>query len=156
MPSISPLASYTAVVPLALVIMISMVREAIEDIIRHRSDRRVNSEQIEVLNQITQMDKYPQWTTINSNYLSVGAIVRINDNQIFPADLALIRSANKECFIQTSSLDGEKSLKRKTLPKLLSPLDCAKITAEDANSNLHSFSAFIKTKNGSKTPLDCE
>ena len=54
-PSISPLASYTAVIPLAVVIMISIVREAIEDIIRYRSDLKANGERVQVLQKITQL-----------------------------------------------------------------------------------------------------
>jgi len=44
----------------------------------------------------------------------VGDIVRVSDEETFPADLALLASSNEgECFIKTSSLDGEKNLKKR-------------------------------------------
>jgi phospholipid-transporting ATPase len=48
----------------------------------------------------------------------VGDIVQIREGEIFPADLILLASSNEGvCFIQTSSLDGEKNLKKRTRPK---------------------------------------
>lgn len=42
----------------------------------------------------------------------------MHEGDIFPADLILLASSNKgTCFIQTSSLDGEKNLKKRTRPK---------------------------------------
>jgi len=39
----------------------------------------------------------------------------------FPADMILLASSSKgECYIQTSSLDGEKNLKKRRLPKDIS------------------------------------
>lgn len=42
-PAISPLEAKTAVIPLAVVVLISMAREAIEDFLRARSDIKQNS-----------------------------------------------------------------------------------------------------------------
>lgn len=41
-PVISPLSPYTAILPLAFVLAVSMVREGIEDYRRYRSDRKTN------------------------------------------------------------------------------------------------------------------
>jgi P-type E1-E2 ATPase len=53
--------------------------------------------------------------------LRVGDLVKISSDEIFPADLVLIASSSPEgiCFVQTGSLDGEKSLKKKLIPKLM-------------------------------------
>ena len=47
--------------------------------------------------------------------LKVGDIVMIEDGDTFPADLAFLTSSAEEgfCFIKTSSLDGEKNLKKR-------------------------------------------
>ena len=51
---------------------------------------------------------------IDSSELKVGDYIRCNDEDTFPADLAILASSNDgECFIKTSSLDGEKNLKKR-------------------------------------------
>lgn len=43
----------------------------------------------------------------------------MKQDEPFPADLALLSSSKEqgECFISTSSLDGEKNLKKRVQPK---------------------------------------
>ena len=45
----------------------------------------------------------------------VGDIIKVEDEDYFPADLIVLCSSNMDgtCFIMTSSLDGEKNLKSK-------------------------------------------
>ena len=45
----------------------------------------------------------------------MGDIIKVEDEEYFPADLMLLCSSNLDgnCFIMTSSLDGEKNLKQK-------------------------------------------
>ena len=52
-------------------------------------------------------------------YLKVGDLVKVHDGEIFPADMILIVTSSLDggCFVQTGSLDGEKSLKKKHIPK---------------------------------------
>ena len=47
--------------------------------------------------------------------LMVGDIIKVEDEDYFPADLMLLCSSNLDgtCYIMTSSLDGEKNLKQK-------------------------------------------
>jgi phospholipid-translocating ATPase len=53
--------------------------------------------------------------------LRVGDLVKIREDEVFPADLVLIATSSPDhiCFVQTASLDGEKSLKKKWIPRLL-------------------------------------
>ena len=102
-PAISPLNAYTAVFPLVFVLSISLIREAIEDYRRYRSDR------------ITNMTKYKkfigkgEFVDIQSKDIKVGDILLIKEDEQFPADIVLLKSSNGlNAFIQTSSLDGEK------------------------------------------------
>lgn len=58
--------------------------------------------------------KSKTFTKIDSSEIKVGDYIRCNDEDTFPADLAIIASSNDgECFIKTSSLDGEKNLKKR-------------------------------------------
>jgi len=55
-----------------------------------------------------------EFKEISSKYLKVGDLVLIHDEDTFPADIALLTSSNNgDCFIKTSSLDGEKNLKKR-------------------------------------------
>ncbi len=51
----------------------------------------------------------------------MGNIVRIRENEYFPADIILLRSSDAKgiCSVETKNLDGETNLKHKTVPKLL-------------------------------------
>lgn len=60
-------------------------------------------------------DKYDQ---LRSSDIVVGDIVLVQEGDIFPADLILLASNNDGlAYIQTSSLDGEKNLKKRTRPQ---------------------------------------
>lgn len=49
--------------------------------------------------------------------MRVGDFVLIKDGETFPADLAVLATSNNgNCFIKTSSLDGEKNLKKRFQP----------------------------------------
>jgi phospholipid-transporting ATPase len=52
---------------------------------------------------------------VRSDDLRVGDLLEIQDDETIPADCLLIATqhANYQCFVKTSSLDGEKNLKPK-------------------------------------------
>jgi len=56
---------------------------------------------------------------IKSSEIQVGDFLLINEGEIFPADLILLNSSLPDgtAYIQTSSLDGEKNLKKRVIPK---------------------------------------
>jgi len=56
---------------------------------------------------------------MRSDELVVGDIVLVEEDDTFAADLILLTSSLEGgvCFIQTSSLDGEKNLKKRSKPK---------------------------------------
>jgi magnesium-transporting ATPase (P-type) len=43
----------------------------------------------------------------------------VHESELFAADMVLIATSNSDgtCFVQTAQLDGEKSLKKKHIPK---------------------------------------
>ncbi|GAA6079896.1 phospholipid-transporting ATPase ID [Tachysurus ichikawai] len=73
-PAISSLSWFTTVVPLALVLTVTAVKDAIDDINRHRSDRQVNNRKAEVL--INGELRSEKWMNIQ-----VGDIIRLENNQ---------------------------------------------------------------------------
>ena len=107
-PAISPLNPISSIAPLVFVISLSMLREGYEDYGRHKSDIELNS---------SKSTKYESggWRKVEWKNIYVGDYVKIFDGEFFPADLGCLASSDQEgnCFIQTSSLDGEKNLKPK-------------------------------------------
>ena len=107
-PLISPLNSLTAIVPLIFVLGVSMIREAIEDISRYKYDTLSNDEEVVVLRE-------GKFVKSQSKTLKNGEIVLIYENKSIPADMIILDSgmSDGQCYVETSSLDGEKNLKLK-------------------------------------------
>ena len=49
--------------------------------------------------------------------IKVGDVVRVNENEFFPADMVMLNSTeeNGVFYVETKSLDGETNLKLKTV-----------------------------------------
>ena len=111
-PLISPLTSITAIFPLIFVLGISLIREALEDLVRHNYDNLNNLEEVIVLRK----NKFVKST---SQTLKHGEIILVYENKSIPADMIVIDSGFSEgiCYVETSSLDGEKTLKLKVANK---------------------------------------
>jgi phospholipid-transporting ATPase len=105
---ISPLSKSTAWAPLAFVLTASLIREALEDMARYRYDKILNSESVKVL-------RKGQWVDATSGGLNIGELVVVQENGVLPADMILLDSNLEEgtAFIETGTLDGEKTLKQK-------------------------------------------
>ena len=110
-PTISPLGAGSAIAPVVFVFCVSIIREGIEDYHRAKLDKEQNSDEIE-----TYRDN--SWVFVKSGELQMGEIVEVKKDGIFPADLMLIDSNLPEgiCYIETGTLDGEKTLKIKGSP----------------------------------------
>ena len=110
-PIISPLGSATAIAPLVFVLTVSLIREAVEDLKRRQLDNEQNSNEVETYRE-------GSWVKIKSGDLRMGEIVRVKQDGVFPSDLMLIDSNLPDgiCFIETGTLDGEKTLKIKASP----------------------------------------
>ena len=111
-PQISPLSPFSAIAPVVFVIFLAVLREGYEDYLRHVSDNELNSSECNVYRNGKFVRE--QWRT-----LRVGDIVKVEDMDFFPADIAVLYSSNDNamCYIETASLDGEKNLKPKVAPK---------------------------------------
>ena len=145
-PTISPLSPATAWIPLIFVLGLSLVREGIEDYNRHKSDLELNS-------MICSVYREGHFQKVQWAHIQVGDIILVEEQETFPADLIVLATSleNGNCYIETSSLDGEKNLKPKLAPKETSdkfskPGDKSifrlegKIMCEAPNAALHSFS----------------
>ncbi|XP_023874750.2 putative phospholipid-transporting ATPase 9 isoform X4 [Quercus suber] len=140
---LSPSSPVSTVLPLALVIVAAMVKEAIEDWRRKMQDIEVNNRKVKVHRGEGVFDN-AKWLN-----LQVGDIVRVEKDEFFPADLILLSSSYEEaiCYVETMNLDGETNLKLKQAVDATSKLHEdsgfqnfeAVIKSEDPNANLYSY-----------------
>lgn len=109
---ISPLDPVTGWMPLFFVLGLSMLREGIEDYLRHKSDIEMNANPCKIYSGGCFLQRH--WAEIQ-----VGDVVLVQEMEVFPADL-IVLATNQEngvCYMETSSLDGEKSLKERLAPR---------------------------------------
>ena len=111
-PEISPLHPFSAISPFIFVITLSLFLEALEDYERFKSDRETNNFVCMLLCSGVPLQHH--WSEVQ-----VGNILLIKDQEIFPSDIILLASSLETgmCYIETSSLDGEKGLKAKQVVK---------------------------------------
>uniref|UniRef100_A0A8C5FSP1 Phospholipid-transporting ATPase n=1 Tax=Gadus morhua TaxID=8049 RepID=A0A8C5FSP1_GADMO len=106
-PQISSLPWFTTIVPLALVLSITAVKDATDDYVSVDTDRA---------NRATMDTNKLQWHWMN---VRVGDIIKLENNQFVAADLLLLSSSEPHglCYIETAELDGETNMKvRQSVP----------------------------------------
>lgn len=98
-----------------------------------------------------------QWVFVKWRDLAVGDVVKVQNNNFFPADLVLLSSSEPQgiSFIETSNLDGETNLKiRQGLPdtsKIVEVKDLVllqgTIESEPPNRHLYEYNGNLKEIN---------
>jgi len=156
-PIISPLLPAVAVMPIAFVLTISLIREGMEDIERNKNDQELNNKLAKVMNPSTKEFADVTWKDVR-----VGDLIQIFDRDWIPADVLLLTSSAEDgaAYIDTMDLDGETNLKRRNCPK-----NTEGTTLEDASSlsdcdlhcagpsgNLYSFDGTL-SHNGQKSAV---
>ncbi|KAL4790404.1 hypothetical protein BDV19DRAFT_372322 [Aspergillus venezuelensis] len=145
-PNVSPTNRYTTIGPLVIVLLVSAIKELVEDYKRRSSDKSLNFSKTQVLKGSAFHET--KWVDV-----AVGDIVRVESEQPFPADLVLLASSEPEglCYIETANLDGETNLKIKQgIPEtshLVSPADLSRLSgrirSEQPNSSLYTYEATL-------------
>ncbi|XP_065556069.1 phospholipid-transporting ATPase IK isoform X2 [Lathamus discolor] len=158
-PAISTLPWYTLLFPVSCLLIIRGVRDLIDDIGRHQSDRNINSRPCEIL--CGKSFRWQKWRDIR-----VGDIVRLRKESLVPADMLLLCSSEPSslCYVETTDIDGETNLKfRQALlvthqelvrEESLAAFD-GTVTCEEPNSRMHSFTGTLAWR-GQTYPLDSE
>lgn len=94
---------YTYWGPLSFVLLVTICREVVDDVRRHRRDKEINSQKYKRLTGLNQAELVP------SSKLRVGDIIIVEKDERIPADLVLLRTSDKSgaVFVRTDQLDGE-------------------------------------------------
>uniref|UniRef100_A0A8B9UAS1 Phospholipid-transporting ATPase n=1 Tax=Anas zonorhyncha TaxID=75864 RepID=A0A8B9UAS1_9AVES len=144
-PEISTLPWYTLLFPLSCLLTIRALRDLIDDIGRHQSDRNINNR---------------PW--YRQGEAQLGALFPL----LSKADMLLLCSSEPSslCYVETADIDGETNLKfRQALPvthrELTSEGSVAafdgEVTCEEPNSRMHSFTGTLQWR-GETYSLDSE
>lgn len=158
-PNISPTNRYTTIGTLAIVLLVSAVKELVEDFKRGNADKELNYSKAEVL--VGGEFEERKWIKV-----AVGDIIRVTSEEPIPADLVLLASSEPEglCYIETANLDGETNLKiKQACPDtsgLVSPGDLSRVSgrvmSEQPNSSLYTYEATLEVDDAGtmrKVPL---
>ena len=80
-PNVSPTGRFVTIVPFTIILVLTAIKELIEDIKRHRADDKVNSSLVQVLDYNGGHER-KKWKDV-----VVGDVVRVENETFFPADL---------------------------------------------------------------------
>lgn len=160
---LSPTSSWATIAPLGMVLLITMLKDAYLDYLRHKSDNDINNRITRVWN-----DEAHEFQPVFWKDLKVGNIVYLEQDDQIPADCVLLYTSEKAgvCYIETSNLDGETNYKiKRSMVELanflygsdvqecmsnLNGLDDAVLKVENPNNKLYQFSGSIKLTSNPK------
>lgn len=146
--------------PLVVIMLITALKDLLEDLQRHRSDREEN------MRKVLKLGANGTFSDIHWYEIRVGDVIKVQQDEFFPADMILLRSSEKGgvAYIETKSLDGETNLKLKCVHKELGFLKelsdeslrklRARADYEKPNPYLYNFIGSIENLEKQKIPLD--
>jgi phospholipid-translocating ATPase len=151
---------YTYWAPLGFVLLVSIIREAVDDFLRFKRDKAVNSQLYQKLTPNGPL-------VIPSSKIKVSDLIIVEKDQRVPADMILLKTTEKNgsCFVRTDQLDGETDWKLRLAISATQSVESnddffnidATITAEAPGKDIHSFRGkFITYKDNSELPLSIE
>ena len=142
---------FTYIAPLAVVLTITIIKEAVDDFKRYQRDKEANSQKFKKIT-----DKGLEELT--SADIKVGDILQLNANERIPADMILLYTTDKSksIFLRTDQLDGETDWKlRKPVAltqeigdPLLFYSDKSYILADPPSKQIYYFKGLCLVQNG--------
>jgi len=141
---------FTYVAPLSFVLIVTMIKESYDDLVRWGRDKEVNGQMYTKLTPTGQIK-------IPAESVQVGDLIMLKADERVPADMILLRSSEESgtVFLRTDQLDGETDWKlRKAVsftqmlhnPETALPQIHAQITAEAPHRNIYSFQGVFEVE----------
>ncbi|XP_051023586.1 phospholipid-transporting ATPase VB [Acomys russatus] len=160
-PSMEVFHREITMLPLAIVLLIIMVKDGIEDFKRYRFDRKMNSASIHIYERKEQSYMQKRWQDVR-----VGDFVQMRCNEIVPADILLLFCSDPSgvCHLETANLDGETNLKQRRVVKGFSQQDVqfqpehfhSTIVCEKPNNHLNKFKGYMEHPDQTRTGFGSE
>lgn len=159
LPQLAVFGRGASVMPLAIVLAVTAVKDAYEDWRRHRSDRAENGRIASVLSPAAAFDPEgaAQFVPTKWKHVRVGDVVRVVSDESLPADMVLLATSEPTgvAYVQTLNLDGESNLKtryakQETLSTPPERLAGAVIRCERPNRNIYGFQANLELEGESR------
>lgn len=101
----TPLNPYSTVVTLLFVLLVTSVKEGLEDVQRAKSDNYENTKEVTIVTFLE--DGTVKETITQSQYVSPGDIIKLTGHCAVPVDLLLIltsmHSDGNKCYIETGN-----------------------------------------------------
>ncbi|XP_060664738.1 phospholipid-transporting ATPase IF isoform X1 [Drosophila nasuta] len=150
----------TSLLPLLFVMIVTALKEGLEDYARSKSDKIVNTTKVTVIRQGKEL-------CIEAAFIAPGDLVIVNNASDVPCDLVLLHSSASEglCFVNTANLDGETNLKTVFVPSnydyvsLELDKQLGSIVCEQSTPDLYSFNGRLEFDDASSRdaiPLSIE
>ena len=153
---------FSYVVPLLIVIIMSLIKELLDEIKRYNQDKITNNEEY---TKITFENKKIKKPSIKSKDIKIGDIIEIKQNQRAPCDLIILNnSESNNLYIRTDQLDGETDWKIRKVPNELfniNLIDLYKnyeilIEYDPPNRNIYEFKGVINIFNKNENNIKDE
>ena len=136
-PALSDLDPAAELSPFILVLILNLIKEAIEDYRKYTNDTKANESSVLIF-------KDKKFKREKCENIRVGNILKIYKEDLIPADVLIIKSSLKTglAYMQTSNLDGENTLKPRealnlTQDKINNKLQTIKDTFEISNDHFY-------------------
>ncbi|XP_027499240.1 probable phospholipid-transporting ATPase VB isoform X2 [Corapipo altera] len=147
--------------PLVVVLLPSMIKDAIEDYRKHQYDKTINSCKTRVYDKEERAYVERCWKDVR-----VGDFVQLQCNETIPADILLLHSSDQSgiCHLETANLDGETNLKQRRVVRGLPGQNAlfepeffqSTITCEMPNNDLNKFQGYMEQPNDERVGFNIE
>ncbi|XP_040460796.1 phospholipid-transporting ATPase VB [Falco naumanni] len=147
--------------PLVVVLLASMIKDAIEDYRKYQFDKTINFSKTRVYDKEEHAYVEKCWKDVR-----VGDFVQLQCNETIPADILLLYSSDQNgiCHLETANLDGETNLKQRQVVMGFSSQNTFfepesfqnTIICEMPNNDLNKFKGYMEQPNHERVGFNIE
>ncbi|KFW02969.1 putative phospholipid-transporting ATPase VB [Eurypyga helias] len=147
--------------PLIVVLLASMIKDAVEDYRKYQFDKTINSSKTTVYDKEERAYVEKCWKDVR-----VGDFVQLQCNETIPADILLLYSSDQNgiCHLETANLDGETNLKQRQVVMGFSSQNTLfepeffqnTIICETPNNDLNKFKGYMEQPNHERIGFNIE
>ncbi|XP_074068587.1 phospholipid-transporting ATPase VB isoform X2 [Macrotis lagotis] len=158
-PVVNAFQPAVGLIPICIILVVTALKDAWEDLRRYKSDKIINNQHCFIYTRKEQNYVQKHWKDVR-----VGDFVRLQCNEIIPADILLLFSSDPSgvCHLETANLDGETNLKQRRVVKGFLHQEFEpevfqnKIVCEKPNNNLSKFKGYMEHPDQTRTGFNSE